>query len=76
MSIDNYLKNLVKKPIQKGDTVFVYNGNDELIRTYRTIDLGKQFFSMSNDSFYAAYGFNFVPEGLYWELSKKVAGKM
>jgi hypothetical protein len=74
--MDDFIKNIIKKPVQKGNTVFIYNGKNELIKTYSTIELGKSYFSMSNDSFYNIYGFNFVPIGKYWELSKRAAGKM
>ncbi len=76
MDIKDFIKNSIKKPIQRGDKVFVYNGHNELIATHSTIDLGKAFFTMSNDAFYNIYGFNFVPEGRYYDLSKKVAGKL
>jgi len=76
LSIENYIRNIIKKPIQRGKTVFVYNSNNELIKTYQTIELGKAYFSMSNDNFFDVFGFNFVPNGQYWELSKRAAGKM
>ncbi len=74
--MDDFIKRLIKNPIQKGDKVLVYNGNNELVKTYSTVELGKAFFSMSNDSFYDVYGFNFVPRDPYYELSKRAAGKM
>jgi hypothetical protein len=76
MSIDDFIKNSIKRPVQRGNEFFVYNGNNELVKTYSTIELGKAYFSMSNDNFFNVYGFNFVPSGRYWELSKKAAGKM
>jgi hypothetical protein len=74
--MDDFIKNIIKKPVQKGNTVFIYNGNNELVKTYSTVELGKAYFSMSNDNFFNVYGFNFVPSGRYWELSKRAAGKM
>jgi hypothetical protein len=74
--MDDFIKRLIKNTIQKGDRVLVYNGNNELVETHPTVELGKAYFSMSNDSFYNIYGFNFVPSGRYWELSKRAAGKM
>lgn len=76
MNLDTYLKNNFKTPKQVGDRVLVYNGNNELVQVYSTIELGKAYFSMSNDSFFDLYGFNFVPRGRHWKLSKKAAGKM
>lgn len=76
MDINEFIKNSIKKPIQKGDKVFVYNGEDELIETHSTIELGRGFFSMSNDTFYNFYGFNFVPTGIYYNISKRLAGKL
>lgn len=70
------IKSLIKTPIQQGSTVHVYDGNGKLLESYPTVQLGKAYFSMSNDAFYNTFGFNFVPEGQYWELSKRAAGKM
>lgn len=70
------INDLIKKPVQKGGKVFVYNGNGDLIKTYSTLALGKAYFSMSNDCFYSIYGFNFVPSGYYWAICKKAAGRM
>lgn len=69
--MDDFIKRLIKNPIQKGDKVKVYNGNNELVKTYSTLELGKAYFSMSNDSFFNVYGFKFVPSGKYYELSKR-----
>jgi hypothetical protein len=74
--MDDFIKNIIKRPFQRGDKVLVYNGHNKLIETHSTIELGKAYFSMSNDSFFDVYGFNFVPNGRYHELSKKAAGKM
>ena len=70
------IKMSIKTPKQVGSMVFVHNGAGELVETHKTIELGKAFFSMSNDAFYNTYSFNFVPEGKYWERSKRAAGKM
>jgi hypothetical protein len=76
MNIDNLIKNNIKTTKQHGNRVLVFNGNDQLISIHSTIELGKSYFSMSNDDFYNFYGFNFVPEGKYWELSKRASEKM
>lgn len=76
MDAASFLKKYYKKPVQKGHVVLVYNGHGEVIERHKTVDLGKAYFSMSNDCFYNIYGFNFVPKGHYWELSKKAAGKL
>jgi hypothetical protein len=76
MNSDDLLKNSIKNPRQIGNKVLVYNGNNEVVEVYPTLELGKAYFSMSNDSFFDIYGFNFVPRGTYWGLSKKLAGKM
>lgn len=65
---------LIKKAVQMGDIVMVYS-NGELVETHQTVQLGRAYFSMSNDAFYETYGFNFVPSGEHWELSKRAAGK-
>lgn len=70
------ISDLIKNPVQKGSTVFVYNGSGRLVKTYSTLQLGKDYFSMSNDRFFSIYGFNFVPSGPYWQICKKAAGKM
>lgn len=72
----NFLKDLIRIPKQFGDKVYVYNGNGDLVKTYNTLDLGKAYFSMSNDIFYDIYGFNYVPEGIWWQRCKKAAGKL
>lgn len=76
MNVDEYIKSQIKKPVQRGNTVYVYDGNGRLVNTYPTLELGEAWFSMSNDGFYNLYGFSFVPQGIYWELSKRKAGKM
>ncbi|MFS0643812.1 hypothetical protein [Siminovitchia sp. 179-K 8D1 HS] len=76
MDLDNFIKNSIKNPKQVGSKVFVYNGNGELVETYDAVELGKAYFSMSNDIFFDIYGFNFVPKGIWWERSKRAAGKM
>lgn len=76
MDLDHLMKKLIKRPVQNGSVVLVYNGDGEIVERYRTVDLGKAYFTMSNDLFYKLYGFNFVPSGEYWELSKRAAGKM
>ena len=76
MNIDDFIKNGIKRPVQKEDKVYVYNGNDKLTNIYSTIELGREFFSMSNDAFHRIYGFNFIPKGRWFELSKRAAGKL
>ncbi|GIO18134.1 hypothetical protein J18TS1_12340 [Oceanobacillus oncorhynchi subsp. incaldanensis] len=76
MDLDAFIKNSIKTPKQVGRKVYVYNGNHELVKVYDAIELGKDYFSMSNDIFFDIYGFNYVPRGRYWELSKRAAGKM
>ncbi|MEV9641744.1 hypothetical protein ABZ756_13670 [Mammaliicoccus sciuri] len=74
--IAHKIKTFIKKPKQVGSVVFVHNGAGELVETHKTIDLGKAFFTMSNDAFFDKFGFNFVPEGTYWERSKRASGKL
>jgi len=76
MNLDEYIANSIKQPKQIGNKVFVYNGNGKLVETHNAIDLGKDYFNMSNDTFYSIYGFNYVPKGIWWERSKMAAGKM
>lgn len=76
MNLDKFIKDSIKKPVQVQDRVFVYDGNGKIIEKHNTIDLGKAFFTMSNDVFFKVYGFNFVPQGGWWEKSKRAAGKM
>jgi hypothetical protein len=76
MDINELIRNIIKRPFQRGNKVLVYDGNNKLIETHSTIELGKAYFSMSNDSFFDVYGFNFVPSGTYYELSKRAAGKL
>ena len=76
MDLDAFIKNSIKNPKQVGSKVFVYNGYNELVETHNALDLGKAYFNMSNDIFFEVYGFNYVPRGVWWERSKRAAGKM
>jgi len=76
LDINEFIANSIKTPKQIGSVVLVYNGNGKVIETHRAIDLGKAFFTMSNDAFFDIYGFNYVPRGIWWEQSKRAAGKM
>lgn len=76
MDLDSLIKNRLTRPIQKADKVFVYNGHNELVKVYPAIELGKAYFTMSNDTFFDVYGFNYVPRGIWWDRSKRAAGKM
>lgn len=49
------------------DTLFV-KWSDGSTTTYNAVDMGVEWFKMSNDTFYKVYGFNFNPHewlGLY-----------
>lgn len=76
MDLDAFIKSKLKTPKQIGSKVFVYDGNGKLVETHNAIDLGKAYFNLSNDIFYEIYGFNYVPRGIWWERSKRAAGKM
>jgi len=76
LELEDFLANSIKNPKQVGGKVFVYNGKGKLVETYNAIDLGKAYFNMSNDTFFDIYGFNYVPSGIWWQRSKRAAGKM
>ena len=76
MNLKEYMNTRILTPKQFGAVTFIYNGNGSVTKKYSTEELGKAFFSMSNDVFFNIYGFNFVPEGVYWERSKRAARKM
>jgi hypothetical protein len=76
LELDEFIANIIKNPKQIGSKVLIYNGNGKLVETYNAIDLGKSYFNMSNDIFFEIYGFNYVPRGIWWERSKRAAGKI
>ena len=76
MDFEEYTYNRILTPKQFGAVTLISDGNGALVKKYSTVELGKAYFSMSNDAFFNIYGFNFVPEGDYWERSKRAAGKM
>ena len=59
-----------------GNTLIVKFSNGT-IKHYDAIQLGCEWFKMSNDTFYSMYGFNFNPHewGLYEKCRKLVHGK-
>lgn len=71
-----YIRSIIKTPKQRGDKVYVHDGNGVWVATYDALELGKAYFSMSNDMFYNIYGFSFVPSGALYEKSKRAAGKL
>lgn len=62
MDISDLMNFDIKRPIQKGSKVYVYDINDKLIEVHETSKLTKDFKSMTNDCFYDFYGFNFIPK--------------
>lgn len=58
------------------ETLFV-TFSDGTVKPYDAIELGCQWFNMSNDDFYRVYGFDFVPAqyGLYERCRRIVHGK-
>lgn len=66
----------IKNPKQIGEMVYVTNAKGNLIEVHSGLQLGVQFFTMSNDQFYNKHGFNFVPKGDLWRKAKIKAGKM
>ena len=66
----------IKTARQIFDQVFVYNQEGTLLEIHDVLELGKQWFCMSNDNFYSIYGFSWVPQGSLWERAKRAAGKL
>ena len=64
-NIEKVLIDMMRRPVEKGDTVYILNGADQVVEHYHVLELSKAFFMMSNDDFYELYGFNYVPKG-YW----------
>lgn len=59
------------------DRTLVVRMSDGTVRTYDAVQLGCEWFKMSNDMFYEVYGFNFNPHqyGLYEHCRKLVHGE-
>lgn len=76
-SLEEFLETMldIKKPVLEGDTVFVFDGSGKPLTSHPAIELAKQFFSMSNDSFYRVYGFNWVPPEPFYSRAKRQLGR-
>ncbi len=50
--------------------MIIYNTGD--IKLYDAVELGCEWFRMSNDAFFNKYGFNFVPKGKLYDVCKYI----
>lgn len=74
--LDRFRRDGIRKPVTHGQSVYVYDGHNNLVECYSAVELGVSFFKMSNDSFYDMYGFNWFPKGRVFDIAKRKATEM